>query len=336
MKNIFVKISFCLLIGTFSIITSNKSYSQDFHLSQFEASPMLLNPAMTGMFNGDLRAVLHYRSQWSSIISNPFQSTAISVDSKINGIGVGGYISNTTAGTNRYSSTSITLSGSYDYKFSGNPHHHMAGGLQLGGIFKSINTNSITFEDQYNAANGGSFTNSTNESFNSASRFLPEINAGVMYYYTNTNKKLNPFVGFSTQHLTQPDESLIGSSSKLPMRNNAHAGVKVHINKKFKFLVHGLGMKQGNVNEIMFSWIGYSHLEKNNMTLSYGLTRRTNNDAVIMQLGMKYKNLVYRVSYDLNTSNLQSVSNGRGGFEFSIVWIKNKINPIPIRTCPNL
>lgn len=336
MKRMIKNISlFCLtLVGCFS--SASKLTAQDFHLSQYEASPMLLNPAMTGMFNGDLRAVLHYRSQWSSIISNPFQSSVISVDTRFNQVGVGGYVSNTTAGLNRYSSTTFVLSGSYDYQFSGNPHHHISAGLQAGGIIKSINMNSITFEDQYDPANGGSFINSTGESFNSASTFLPEVNAGLLYYYTNTNKKINPFAGFSTQHLTQPNESLIGTQSFLPMRHNAHAGLKVHINKKFQFLVHGLGMKQGNVDEVMFSWVGYSYFEKNDISFSYGLTRRTNNDAVIVQMGVKYKKFQYRISYDLNTSNLQTVSNGRGGFEFSLVFINSKVDPIPIRTCPNL
>lgn len=326
-----------LVIGLASLLVlPGRTCAQDFHLSQYEASPMLLNPAMTGMFNGDLRAVLHYRSQWSSIISNPFQSSAISLDTRFNQIGFGGYISNTTAGINRYSSTTIALSGNYDYKFSGNPHHHIAIGTQIGGIFKSINLNTITFEDQYDPANGGSFINPTGESFHSASTFLPEVNAGFLYYYTNTNKKVNPFIGFSTQHLTQPNESLIGTESFLPMRHNGHAGVKVHINKKFQFLTHALYMKQGNVDEIMFSWVGYSYFEKNDISFSYGLTRRTNNDAVIVQMGVKYKKFQYRISYDLNTSNLQTVSNGRGGFEISLVYINSKVNPLPIRTCPNL
>jgi type IX secretion system PorP/SprF family membrane protein len=326
-----------LFIGVFAFIfLPTKMNAQDFHLSQYEASPMLLNPAMTGMFNGDLRASLHYRSQWSSIISNPFQTSVTSVDTRFNKFGFGGFITNTTAGINRYRSTTVALSGNYDHKFSGNPHHHIAFGAQLGGIFKSINLNSITFEDQYDPANGGSFINSTGETFNSVSTFLPEVNAGLLYYYTNTNSKVNPFIGFSAQHLTQPNESLIGTESFLPMRNNAHAGLKIHINKKFQFLTHALYMKQGNVDEIMFSWIGYSYFEKNDISFSYGLTRRTNNDAVIVQMGVKHKKFQYRISYDMNTSNLQTVSNGRGGFEISLVYINSKVNPLPFRTCPNL
>lgn len=310
--------------------------AQDFHLSQYESSPMLVNPAMTGMFKGDYRAVLHYRSQWSSIISNPYTSTALSFDMHKNEIGYGAYLLHSSAGSGKYNSTNFVLSGAYDYKLSGKPHHHFSGGLQLGGIYKSINFNSLTFEDQYDPANGGTFSNPTGESAGASSVFLPEINAGIMYYYTNTNKRINPFLGYSTQHVTQPNESFLNSTSKLPMRHNIHGGVKAHINQKFQFLVHALFMKQENINELMYSWTGYYYNSKNDMFYTYGVTRRTNNDAVIAHLGLKYNKLQYRLSYDLNTSKLQSISNGRGGFEFSIIFINSKINPTPIRTCPDL
>jgi len=100
--------------------------------------------------------------------------------------------------------------------------------------------------------------------------------------------------------------------------------------------MHALAMKQQNATELMFSWIGYYYYEKNDISFSYGVTRRTYNYALIAQLGVKYKKFQYRVSYDINTSNLQTISNGRGGFEFSIVFINSKINPLPIRTCPDL
>ena len=95
-------------------------------------------------------------------------------------------------------------------------------------------------------------------------------------------------------------------------------------------------MSQENVHEQMYSWIGYYNVKKNEMCYSFGITRRTNNDAVITHLGLIHKKFQYRISYDINTSNLQSVSNGRGGFEFSITFINKKINPNPLRSCPDL
>ena len=324
------------LIISFAFISTTSLRAQDFHLSQYEASPMIINPAMTGMFKGDYRATLHYRSQWASIISNPFRSTALSFDTKIKDINAGAYLLHTSAGSGKYNTTNFVLSGAYDYQLSGNPHNHFTGGLQLGGIFKSINFNSLTFADQYDPANGGSFQNSTGETFGASSTFLPEINVGLMYYYTNTNKRINPFLGASVLHLTQPNETLLNSTSKLPMRFNIHPGVKVHVSPKFQFLIHGIAMRQENITEIMFSWMGYYYLENKDAFATYGVTRRTNDDAIIAHIGLKYKQLQYRISYDVNTSNLQSISNSRGGFEISLIFISSKVNPTPIRSCPDL
>ena len=324
-----------LAITCFSLLFK-VNYSQDFHLSQYESSPMLINPALTGGFKGDYRITLHHRSQWSSIISNPFESTAFSFDMNKSNIGLGTYVLHTSAGSGKYNATYFTFSGAYDYKFKNKPHHHISAGLQAGGIFKSINLNYLTFEDQYDPANGGSFINSTNESFGATSVFLPEINAGLMYYYSNTNKRINPFLGISFQHLTQPNEALLNNVSKLPIKYNIHPGIKFHINSEFQFLIHALSMSQENVHEQMYSCIGYYNVKKNEMCYSFGITRRTNNDAVITHLGLIHKKFQYRISYDINTSNLQSVSNGRGGFEFSITFINKKINPNPLRSCPDL
>ena len=150
-----------LLIIPMVFLMSLSSSAQDFHLSQYEASPMLINPAMTGMFKGDYRATLHYRSQWASIISNPFRSTALSFDTKFGDIKAGAYLLNTSAGSGKYNTTNIVLSGAYDYQLASSPHNHFTGGLQLGGILKSINFNLLTFAYQYYPANGGTFSNPT-------------------------------------------------------------------------------------------------------------------------------------------------------------------------------
>ncbi|MEK7227019.1 MAG: type IX secretion system membrane protein PorP/SprF, partial [Bacteroidota bacterium] len=41
--------------------------AQDIHFSQFLSSPMNLNPALAGQFDGDHRFVMNHRNQWSSV-----------------------------------------------------------------------------------------------------------------------------------------------------------------------------------------------------------------------------------------------------------------------------
>ena len=73
MKKIFLS----LLLA--SIIFSVKA--QDPAFSQFFASPLTLNPALTGKFNGDVRVAGNYRDQWP--IDNAFITSTASVDMPI-------------------------------------------------------------------------------------------------------------------------------------------------------------------------------------------------------------------------------------------------------------
>ena len=56
--------------------------AQDIHFSMFYASPLTLNPALTGANEGTYRAAGIYRSQWASI-STPFTTYAVSFDIKL-------------------------------------------------------------------------------------------------------------------------------------------------------------------------------------------------------------------------------------------------------------
>ncbi len=60
-------------------------------------------------------------------------------------------------------------------------------------------------------------------------------------------------------------------------------------------------------------------------------------DAGFVVGGIKYDAWNVGVSYDINTSNLRPASNGRGGFEFSVIYILNHPSIIvrPPKVCPD-
>ncbi|MFY7884073.1 MAG: PorP/SprF family type IX secretion system membrane protein, partial [Dolichospermum sp.] len=75
MKKIIVSLSVLLAlckIGT----------AQDLTFSQFYEAPLLRNPALAGIFNGDIRIKGNYRSQWGSI-TVPYQTSAFSAEYKM-------------------------------------------------------------------------------------------------------------------------------------------------------------------------------------------------------------------------------------------------------------
>ncbi|MFM9911534.1 MAG: type IX secretion system membrane protein PorP/SprF, partial [Chitinophagaceae bacterium] len=67
-------IFFCLILSTVK--------AQDPNFSQFFVSPLTLNPALTGKFNGDFRIAGNYRDQWPSI-SKAFITSTVSLDGPI-------------------------------------------------------------------------------------------------------------------------------------------------------------------------------------------------------------------------------------------------------------
>jgi hypothetical protein len=61
-------------------------------------------------------------------------------------------------------------------------------------------------------------------------------------------------------------------------------------------------------------------------------------DAGIVVFGLNYNNLRFFISYDINISKLSAISKGRGGTEFSLIYIFSKIRPFDAphyRKCPD-
>ena len=64
---------------TFIIALFKFGISQDIHFSQYNLSPLNLNPSLTGAFQGDLRFIGNHRNQWSSV-SNPYATFGFSFE----------------------------------------------------------------------------------------------------------------------------------------------------------------------------------------------------------------------------------------------------------------
>src|SRR6187549_3455021 len=68
-----------LFILTVAVFVSFFAQAQDPHFSQFFASPLTLNPAFTGKFDGQFRLAANHRDQWPSI-PKAYVTTSASVD----------------------------------------------------------------------------------------------------------------------------------------------------------------------------------------------------------------------------------------------------------------
>ncbi len=313
------------------------SFAQDFQLSQYDAPPLFLNPAMTGMFDGQYRVHTHYRTQWAAVARNPFTTTGVSFDMPINKFGAGLQIMNYRAGGGSYNVSSALLSMGYDVVFDKENNHHLALGAQGGILQKSVDVTSLTFGNQYIGANGGSFDAglASGESFSNTSFLIPDINAGFLYYYAKQSSRLNPFIGFSAFHLTEPTETFAGGTNKLSRRIYLHGGTKINVNEKIQLLPKFLYMKQNNNNSFIASLLLHYFMKDVDTYLIFGTTFR-NKDATIIEAGIKKGKYIARMSYDFNTSSLKTASGSRGGFEISLTYITRKSKPNPLANCPRL
>lgn len=325
-----------LLLAIICLLSPKTVNSQDFHLSQYDAPPLFLNPAMTGMFDGKVRVHAHYRTQWAAVASKPFTTTGLSLDMPVKKFGAGLQIMNYRAGAGNFNVLSALLSVGYDVVFDKDKNHHLALGIQGGIVHKTVDVNKLTYGNQYTTANNGTFDTNlpSGETFGNVSILNHDINAGFLYYYAKENVRVNPFVGFSAFHLTQPKESFYDYNNRLPIRYYIHGGLKINVNEKIQLLPKAIYMRELNASEHTVSLLLHYYL-KDDTYLIFGPTYRSN-DAGIIELGLKKGQYTCRVSYDVNTSTLKEVSNHRGGFEISFTYIARRSKPNPLANCPRL
>src|SRR5690554_5390746 len=115
-------------LGCFAALMfhSGNLKAQDVHFTQFDASPLLLNPANTGAFNGDFRVSAVYRDQWRSAMgAAAFKTYGVSFDMPIiRDISIDDYLAggvqlyNDRAGDGNLSNFTALLSVAY-HKFLG-------------------------------------------------------------------------------------------------------------------------------------------------------------------------------------------------------------------------
>lgn len=291
---------------------------QDAHFAQFDVATMHLNPALTGRFeHSDFRLTTNVRSQWNRIQNN-YLTTAVAYDMDLDGrIGVGAYISN-------YDQASLMKTfeagGAASYNVSAKgAKHTLSVGLKAGVIYKKINDENLLFDAQYN----GSYFDAdlpTGELVQRRQRALPEVGLGMAYRSIDMRKTVNPYFNFAVFHITRPDESIFRTEKlPLPMRWTVNGGAVVTLNEEVRITPMALFMMQGKNMEVNVGFLGEMNVGSTAYKVMAGGGYRLK-DAAIAQVGLKHRNNIFRVSYDINTSPLRKFTNGMGAFEFSFVY----------------
>lgn len=327
-----------LLIYSFVLLfVSTASKAQDFHLSLYDAAPMFLNPALTGVVDANFRVHAQYRNQWRSVAFKPYNTALISMDAPKGKWGFGGQIVNMRAGVGNYNALQGLVSVSYAVPLDKNKYNNISFGLQAGATQKRIEGGLYTFNNQYTTADGGGFDQSqpSGETFNRQSFVTPQVNAGFMYFNSKQQSRLNPFLGYSVFNLTNPRETYYATQNKLPIRHYVHAGVRINLTEQFYVLPKVLIMLQKNATEQLYSVdMGY-YFKESEFYLLAGVNYRVK-DASVIYVGARKNNYIAKIGYDANVSTLRDVSKYRGAFEISFTYLAKKSKSKEVRHCPRL
>ena len=309
--------------------------AQDPNFSQFFVSPLTLNPALTGKFDGNYRLALNFRNQWPSI-NNAFTTCTASFDGSILknhipdydqfGIGVIGLTDK--SGNGALQHNYIGVSTAYHKALDESGFNQLGLGFQGVYVNKRLDVNSLKFEDMLRS---DGFTGLTQEDFSNYHMKLSyfDLNAGVFYNGT-TDGANNFYLGASMYHINRHEETFTGTGHYyMASRLTLQAGVMIPVGDYNPFHFSAMHSRQANaVNTV----IGGAYMlninpdEWNPTNLYLGTWFRFG-DAVIPYVGLEFGEFRVGASYDVNVSSLKPASNMRGGAEFSLIYIKKPVDP---------
>ena len=338
------KVVYQLLLSIFCMLPVSL-FSQDVHFSHIHASPTILNPAMTGLFNGQVRFIANSKGQWNGLTKG-YRTFAGSVDMRMfefnreDVIAGGLNIISDKAGDLDFTTTAVLGSVSV-LKTLGD--HYFAFGLQSGVISNSVDFSKIVaFDIEPDVQSGAP----------DRINYL-DINTGVAWFY-NFDRFSNIYLGVSASHLNRPDVSFYKdedlSESLIAYRKYIfHGGADIEVNRKNTVMPSFIFMDQGPHREITVGsyWKYKTSMNGSRNSTSalyfggwlrwYAERNYLGTDAIVAAIRMDFKNTFLSLTYDINISSLTRASNGAGGPEFSVIHIidswGNK-RPTKIR-CPN-
>jgi len=324
------------------LLLATKSFGQDPHFSQFFASPLTLNPALTGKFDGVVRVAGNYRNQWPAI-SKAFITSTVSVDAPILsgklpytdtwGVGLMAMTDRTADGI--LNSNFLAISTSYHKGLDEDGLHQIGIGFQGAYSNKRLDATRLHFENQLDL--DGNWSNPSGESFANTKLNVNyfDFNAGFLYSGSTTGYN-NFYAGLSVYHINRPKESFTNGYYVLDPRVTFHAGGYFPIADNAVLHVSGLHSRQAGAYETVIGGavaINATGDEEHPTNFYVGSWYRFH-DATIPYVGFEFSDFRLGATYDVNTSSLKTASQSRGGIEISLIYIKQASDGKKNIPCP--
>ncbi len=334
-----------ILLILFTVILFPVCYvnAQDIHFSQFFSAPLNTNPANTGNFIGDYRGVLNNKNQWKTF-TNAYRTFAGSIDASYNNVfieqsraGVGLVINNDIAGDGHLGTNQFYLLGAYSIRAMQKHELRFGFGFNVGYVLHGINFNNFYFGDQFSGEQFDPYL-PTGETWSYDRINYFDLGFGTNIEYSK-DTLFDVFAGFSVSHVTTPWKSFSENpDTYLPIKWIVSAGGEYHVQDDLFIEPVFMAMFQQKYTEYNFGALArFDYNPANLQSIYFGGTVRTS-DAGIICFGFKYHDVKLMINYDINLSNLSTISRGKGGVEFSLIYIFLKPRPFETpyyRKCPD-
>ena len=308
-----------------AIVFCNKAAAQDPQFSQYYQAPLYLNPGFAGI-TPQQRLVANHRIQWPSL-PQAFATYAVSWDMFVPELrsGFGAQVMVDKMGSAGWRTTTAGLL--YSYKVRLSKKVVFSPGLYFGFGTNGIDRSKIRLGDGLEYETADKTYSSLDEDVNRklGKSMYSDFNAGFLIY----SKTL--WFGAAFAHMNQPNLSVLGDESRLPMKTSIHAGAKISLSGGNRNETRGhyltpsfIYRMQGKAFSQLDLGVNY-HIDPVSVGVWYRgkpfektVINSVAQDALILNLGMYFKNLTVGYSYDFTISEMQTASGG--SHEIAIVY----------------
>ena len=323
----------------FILTIATVSRAQDQHFTQFFASPLTLNPALTGAFDGKYRVAFIYRDQ------DPYKTFAGAIDLRFNfqnigkrykdAFGVGVVFYNDKVPEVGYSNNQINVSGGFHKSLSPRNDQFLSLGAQAGISQRNFSYQNLVFEDQFSGSSG--YDNPTGEIFPENNFAIADFAVGLNYSYSPV-RSIGVYAGAAMHHILEPEVSFFASSedpdraesNTLLRKYSAYLNLRVPIGESIQFHPRALLYNQGpHLALNAGSNIRFLVDDINGTALHVGgWLRPVRNaddsfslDAVVAMVGIEYNSFLLGISYDARMNALGTQRQRGGAIEISIAYL---------------
>jgi type IX secretion system PorP/SprF family membrane protein len=310
------------------LLLSNKALlAQDPNFSQFIASPLSINPALTSNGESSWRAMSNVRTQWVGIGSS-YITQSLSVDGKLkkldddNYLGIGGMVIAEKAMDGIYKSTYININTAYHLSLD-NKGNGLAVGLGYINNNTRIDFSQLSFDQQLSNIGFDRTLPAGEPSLSNATTFSSAC-AGIMYTYDNDNTFLN--LGAAGYRFIKSNRSVLDDKTQyISPRYDIHADFGTALNDKVNLNVSAVHMIQnGATNTAIGTSFGLvqnsnDYNSEQLRMINLGMFYKIGN-AIIPYVGYNYNAFQFGFSYDVNVSSVKSGSMSARSFEISFMY----------------